>query len=193
MHTELIKHKMREDGEDNIYDTAGMAICLGVVQNYTFEEDTATKVWKLTRKENPDEDALFGGFAGAGGDDEASAKMVEGLLLTKKACMDFAEELQLEISEVRIVPAFTRCSSSAKATQDACTRSNSVRHASHEPCSRYTSLFERAWLLTCGCPHPRPDLKTDRQTDRQPTHKHTRLHVAVVHGSLNPNPQTLNP
>jgi len=100
MHTELIKHKMREDGEDNIYDTAGMAICLGVVQNYTFEEDTATKVWKLTRKENPDEDALFGGFGGAGGDDEASAKMVEGLLMTKKACMDFAEELQLEISEV---------------------------------------------------------------------------------------------
>ena len=56
MHTELIKHKMRDDGEDNIYDTAGMAICLGVVQNYTFEEDTATKVWKLIRKENPDED-----------------------------------------------------------------------------------------------------------------------------------------
>jgi hypothetical protein len=25
---------------------------------------------------------------------------VEGLLLTKKACMDFAEELQMEISEV---------------------------------------------------------------------------------------------
>jgi hypothetical protein len=48
--------------------------------------------------------ALFGGFGGAGGDDEASAKMVEGLLMTKKACMDFAEELQLEISEVRMAP-----------------------------------------------------------------------------------------
>jgi hypothetical protein len=105
MHTELLKHKMKEDGEDNIYDTAGMAICLGVVQNYTFEQDTARKVWKLIRKENPDEDALFGGFAGANGDEEASARMVEGLLLTKKACMDFAEELQLEISEVCIAPA----------------------------------------------------------------------------------------
>ena len=105
MHTELLKHKMKEDGEDNIYDTAGMAICLGVVQNYTFEQDTARKVWTLIRKEKTDEDALFGGFAGAGGDEEASARMVEGLLLTKKACMDFAEELQLEISEVRIAQA----------------------------------------------------------------------------------------
>ena len=105
MHTELLKHKMKEDGEDNIYDTAGMAICLGVVQNYTFEQDTDRKVWKLIRKEKTDEDALFGGFAGAGGDEEASARMVEGLLLTKKACMDFAEELQLEISEVRIAQA----------------------------------------------------------------------------------------
>jgi len=105
MHTELLKHKMKEDGEDNIYDTAGMAICLGVVQNYTFEQDTARKVWTLIRKENPDEDALFGGFAGANGDEEASARMVEGLLLTKKACMDFAEELQLEISEVCFAPA----------------------------------------------------------------------------------------
>ena len=105
MHTELLKHKMKEDGEDNIYDTAGMAICLGVVQNYTFEQDTDRKVWKLIRKEKTDEDALFGGFAGAGGDEEASARMVEGLLLTKKACMDFAEELQLEISEVCFAPA----------------------------------------------------------------------------------------
>ena len=98
MHTELLKHKMKEDGEDNIYDTAGMAICLGVVQNYTFEE-TPNSVWKLIRKEKTDEDALFGGFANSG-DEEGSAKMIEGLLLTKKACMDFAEELQMEISEV---------------------------------------------------------------------------------------------
>lgn len=99
MHTELIKHNLKEDGEDNIYDTAGMAICLGVVQNYTFEQTTPKSRWKLKRKETPDEDALYGGFAG-GGDEAASAQMVEGLLLTKKACMDFAEELQMEISEV---------------------------------------------------------------------------------------------
>ena len=99
MHTELIKHNLKEDGEDNIFDTAGMAICLGVVQNYTFEQAAPKSPWKLVRKETPDEDALYGGFAG-GGDDAASAQMVEGLLLTKKACMDFAEELQVEISEV---------------------------------------------------------------------------------------------
>lgn len=98
MHGELIKHSMREDGEDNIYDTAGMAICLGVVQNYTFEHASAKSPWKLIRKEQTDEDALYGGFSGADGAD--SAGMIEGLMLTKKACMDFAEELQLEISEV---------------------------------------------------------------------------------------------
>jgi len=37
MHTELIKHSLKEDGEDNIYETAGMAICLGVGTNF---EDT---------------------------------------------------------------------------------------------------------------------------------------------------------
>ena len=99
MHTELIKHNLKDDGEDNIYDTAGMAICLGVVQNYTFEQATPKSRWKFTRKEVTDEDALYGGFAG-GGDEAASAKVVEGLMLTKKACMDFAEELQFEISEV---------------------------------------------------------------------------------------------
>eukprot|EP00277_Geminigera_cryophila_P002347 CAMPEP_0179426154 /NCGR_PEP_ID=MMETSP0799-20121207/12577_1 /TAXON_ID=46947 /ORGANISM="Geminigera cryophila, Strain CCMP2564" /LENGTH=450 /DNA_ID=CAMNT_0021200867 /DNA_START=50 /DNA_END=1402 /DNA_ORIENTATION=- len=101
MHGELIKHSMREDGEDNIYDTAGMAICLGVVQNYTFEHASAKSPWKFMRKQQTDEereDALYGSFAGANGDDSAS--IIEGLMLTKKACMDFAEELQLEISEV---------------------------------------------------------------------------------------------
>ena len=97
MHTELLKHNLKEDGEDNIFDTAGMAICLGVVQNYTFEEGPKSK-WKMVRKENTDEDALYDSFNGASEAD--GAKIVEGLMLTKKACMDFAEELQLEISEV---------------------------------------------------------------------------------------------
>ena len=108
MHGELIKHSMREDGEDNIYDTAGMAICLGVVQNYTFEHASAKSPWKFMRKQQTDEereDALYGSFAGANGDDSAS--IIEGLMLTKKACMDFAEELQLEISEVSPPSGFT--------------------------------------------------------------------------------------
>ena len=38
MHTEVIKHRIKDGGEDGIWETAGMAICLGVVQNYTFQE-----------------------------------------------------------------------------------------------------------------------------------------------------------
>jgi hypothetical protein len=36
MHGETLKHALKEKaGEDDIYDTAGMAVCLGVVKNYT--------------------------------------------------------------------------------------------------------------------------------------------------------------
>jgi hypothetical protein len=47
MHTELLKHDMRKDGEDNIYDTAGMAICLGVVKNYTCSKNSDTERWEI--------------------------------------------------------------------------------------------------------------------------------------------------
>ena len=99
MHTELIKHNMKEAGEDNIFDTAGMAICLGVVQNYTFAKVEGKKSWKLLRKEGNDNEALES-FVGGGGDMGQSEELVEGLLLTKTACMIFCEELQMEISEV---------------------------------------------------------------------------------------------
>lgn len=84
MHTELVKHKMKDEGEDNIYDTAGMAICLGVVQRYTFDKDD-TGVWKLLKKnktDDDDEDDMFGGMPEGGN----SQQVVEGLLLTKKVC-----------------------------------------------------------------------------------------------------------
>ena len=109
MHTEVLKHSLTADGEDDIYETAGMAICLGVVQNYTFEEVPGKKRWKFVRKargDNDDDDedarllAAFGGANEANGDDTASKKAVEGLLLAKKACMDFTEAMQMEISEV---------------------------------------------------------------------------------------------
>eukprot|EP00960_Hanusia_phi_P035049 751456-Hanusia_phi.AAC.2 len=114
MHTELVKHKMKADGEDNIYDTAGMAICLGVVQRYTFDKDD-TGIWKLIKKnktDDDDEDDMFGGM----GEGANSQQVVEGLLLTKRVCdpctprislrsstqvcMDWCEELQQEVSEV---------------------------------------------------------------------------------------------
>ena len=34
MHIEVLKHNLKKDGEDDVYETVP-AICLGVVQNYT--------------------------------------------------------------------------------------------------------------------------------------------------------------
>ena len=78
MHTEVIKHRIKDGGEDGIWETAGFAICLGVVQNYTFEESEGRWHMKFNPKNDDDEGGLFGA---AGGD---SAKLVEGLLLTKQ-------------------------------------------------------------------------------------------------------------
>ena len=130
---ELLRHNMRENVEDDIFYTAGMAICLGVVQRYGFEKVrpimpeegplqlavTATVLrrgrprrrggalrrpraqrsggeWRLQKRawDLDDEAEMFGGEAA-----EAAARM-EGLLLAKETCLKFAEELQMEVSEV---------------------------------------------------------------------------------------------
>jgi hypothetical protein len=50
MHIEILKHNLRQAGEDDIYETVP-AICLGVVQNYTFEAPaSATSDWLLQIK-----------------------------------------------------------------------------------------------------------------------------------------------
>ena len=38
MHIEILKHELHDDGEINILETAEMAVCLGVVQNYTMSK-----------------------------------------------------------------------------------------------------------------------------------------------------------
>lgn len=44
MHGETLKHTFKKNGEEQIYDTAEMAVCLGVVQNYSM-----TKVPSIPR------------------------------------------------------------------------------------------------------------------------------------------------
>ena len=84
MHTEVIKHRIKDGGEDGIWETAGMAICLGVVQNYTFQEQASGK-WAMifNPKSDDDEDGGFFGTSG-GKTPEEQAKIVQGLLLTKE-------------------------------------------------------------------------------------------------------------
>ena len=51
MHIEILKHNLRKTGEDDIFETVP-AICLGVVQNYTFEapDGNDARLWTLRRK-----------------------------------------------------------------------------------------------------------------------------------------------
>eukprot|EP01062_Namystynia_karyoxenos_P080074 TRINITY_DN8567_c0_g1_i6.p1 TRINITY_DN8567_c0_g1~~TRINITY_DN8567_c0_g1_i6.p1 ORF type:complete len:425 (+),score=165.90 TRINITY_DN8567_c0_g1_i6:82-1356(+) len=91
MHAEVLKHNLRKDGEDEIFETAGMAICLGVVQNYIFEERQSGK-WALRRKTPSEKEAEEeGGLA---------SMPIEGMMLVKEACFAFCDELQQEISEM---------------------------------------------------------------------------------------------
>mmetsp|Transcript_51569 Transcript_51569/g.122816 ORF Transcript_51569/g.122816 Transcript_51569/m.122816 type:complete len:415 (-) Transcript_51569:88-1332(-) len=105
MHKEVAKHSLRDGGEDEIFDTAGMAICLGVVQWYTFAKN-AKDVWSLSKREMSldeaeESDSPYGGMLGMGGEDGGTnPDMMEGLMLTKEACVKFAEDLQMDISEV---------------------------------------------------------------------------------------------
>ena len=81
MHTEVIKHKIKDGGEDGIWETAGMAICLGVVQNYTFQQRPSGK-WGMifNPKDDDDDSSMFGSATTP----EEQAKVVQGLLLTKE-------------------------------------------------------------------------------------------------------------
>jgi hypothetical protein len=49
MHGEILKHDLKKDGEDDVYETVP-AICLGVVQNYTYELVDGTSNWGLVHK-----------------------------------------------------------------------------------------------------------------------------------------------
>ena len=48
MHIEILKHNLKKDGEDDVYETVP-AICLGVVQNYTFSSGDAGPLLSWSR------------------------------------------------------------------------------------------------------------------------------------------------
>ena len=91
MHIEIHKHKLRKNGEDDIYDTVP-AICMAIVQNYTL---TATapphrsfSLRKRAVKLDDDEDA------------SSDPATFQHLVTLKNACEGFTEEFQQEMSEL---------------------------------------------------------------------------------------------
>eukprot|EP00754_Rhynchopus_humris_P045473 Rhum_TRINITY_DN4932_c0_g1::Rhum_TRINITY_DN4932_c0_g1_i1::g.16149::m.16149 len=101
MVAEVAKHDLRKGGaESDIFDTAGMAICLGVVGSYTMEERPGSAGgggaggarWGMRRKTAAEKAAHEEGSVVGPND-------VEGMLVLKDACFAFCESLQMEVSE----------------------------------------------------------------------------------------------
>ena len=89
MHIEIHKHKLKKNGEDDIYDTVP-AICLAILQNYTLSATPMPKrTWSLTKRRIKLDD-----------EDEPDPSMVQHLLTLKKVCERFADDNQQELSEV---------------------------------------------------------------------------------------------
>ena len=89
MYTEIHKHSLRKNGEDDIYETVP-AICLAIVQNYTLATTKPPKRdWVLRKRKTrlDDEDAP----------DPAS---IQHLLTLKQVCELFTDEFQQELSEL---------------------------------------------------------------------------------------------
>jgi hypothetical protein len=96
MFIEIRKHNLRKDGEDDIYETVP-AICLGVVQNYTYTDGALEFRGPL--------------------DESPGAPMpdISAMMLVKKACEKFTEKYVDEISGVVYKQVY---SSEADATAD---------------------------------------------------------------------------
>ena len=89
MHTEIHKHSLKKDGEDDIYETVP-AICLAIVQNWTLTKTPPpSRAWKLeTRPRKLDDE------------ESPDPKSFEHLMTLKKICEAFADEQQQELSEL---------------------------------------------------------------------------------------------
>ena len=89
MHTEIHKHSLKKDGEDDIFETVP-AICLAIVQNYTLTKRPAR--WKLVKRKVKLDD-----------DETPDPATFEHLRLLKQLCEMFTDEQQLELSELMCV------------------------------------------------------------------------------------------
>ena len=85
MRGEIKKHDLTKEGEGEVFDTAGQAICIGVVQNYMMYERKGDR-WSI-RKRNDYEltDDYQPDF--------------NALLILKESCFHFCDEAQWELSE----------------------------------------------------------------------------------------------
>lgn len=91
MHTEIHKHSLKKNGEDDIYETVP-AICLAIVQNYTLTKTAApSSSWALLKRAKKLDDEE-GGMP-----DPESFKHIMTL---KKACEAFTDDFQQELSEL---------------------------------------------------------------------------------------------
>ena len=90
MYTEIHKHSLRKNGEDDIYETVP-AICLAIVQNYTLTPTKPPKRdWVLRKRTTRLDDE-------EGGPDPSA---IEHLLTLKQVCELFTDEFQQELSEL---------------------------------------------------------------------------------------------
>eukprot|EP01061_Rhynchopus_euleeides_P017283 TRINITY_DN28752_c0_g2_i2.p1 TRINITY_DN28752_c0_g2~~TRINITY_DN28752_c0_g2_i2.p1 ORF type:complete len:402 (+),score=150.52 TRINITY_DN28752_c0_g2_i2:105-1310(+) len=90
---EVQKHDLKKGGsESDIFDTAGLAICLGVVNTHIMEQRRKSGKWAVRRKTTTEREAHEHG-------EVTSENDMEGMLLLKEACASFCDELQQEISE----------------------------------------------------------------------------------------------
>lgn len=90
MYTEIHKHSLRKNGEDDIYETVP-AICLAIVQNFTLTKTKPPKSdWVLTKRATRLDDD----------DTPPDAAAMQHLLTLKQVCELFTDEFQQELSEL---------------------------------------------------------------------------------------------
>ena len=93
MHTEIHKHSLRKNGEDDIYETVP-AICLAIVQNYTLTSTPApSSSWTLLKRAKKLDDEADDG-------EMPDPESFKHIMTLKKACEAFTDDFQQELSEL---------------------------------------------------------------------------------------------
>ena len=93
MYTEIHKHSLRKNGEDDIYETVP-AICLAIVQNYTMTKTPApASSWSLVKRAKKLDDMEDDG-------EMPDPESFKHIMTLKKACEVFTDDFQQELSEL---------------------------------------------------------------------------------------------
>jgi hypothetical protein len=93
MHTEIHKHSLKKNGEDDIFETVP-AICLAIVQNYTLTKTPApSSSWTLLKRAKKLDDEADDG-------EMPDPESFKHIMTLKKACEAFTDDFQLELSEL---------------------------------------------------------------------------------------------